>query len=196
MKLLGLVLAGGKSNRMGKDKGLLSYHQDSSQRCVVKELLTPLCHQVFLSLNKNQLDGLPDSEAQNILIDQFENIGPLGGIVSAFAHDDSAHWLIVPIDQPNLNAGILKPLIESHASGSHITCYEHSSGEVEPFPSIFSPGMAAALKMALSENQLSVKKLIRRSTSAMTLQIGRYDRGTDPFLNINSEEERKNFLSD
>ena len=75
--LYGLVLAGGKSLRMGTDKSLLNYH-GKSQREVMFDMLSGYCSVVYLSVNQNQNTYLPH------IIDETEAAGPLGGIVSAF----------------------------------------------------------------------------------------------------------------
>ena len=76
--LYGLVLAGGKSSRMGRDKSLIVYH-DKTQRDSVFEMLTTLCSSVYISSNKDQMSD------KDSLVDEpeFENIGPLAGLLTA-----------------------------------------------------------------------------------------------------------------
>ena len=73
----GLILAGGKSVRMGTDKGLLDY-KGKPQREYLFDLLSKLCEHVFTSCRKEQ--NVPSS--LNPITDKFDYTGPINGILS------------------------------------------------------------------------------------------------------------------
>jgi molybdopterin-guanine dinucleotide biosynthesis protein A len=75
MALNGLILAGGKSTRMGQDKGMIDYH-GKPQREYLVDLLKPYCLEVFISSKENI--------KQNTIADHFDLDSPLNGILSAF----------------------------------------------------------------------------------------------------------------
>lgn len=78
--LNGLVLAGGKSVRMGQAKDALNWH-GKEQKYHSADLLKPFCDEVFISCRQDQLT---DFDADyNALTDTFLNMGPFGGILSA-----------------------------------------------------------------------------------------------------------------
>ena len=95
--LNGLVLAGGKSLRMGKDKGQISYH-GVPQSIFLYRLLDPICEQVFLSIRSDQLDQYDNS--YRIIVDQDQYRGPFYGLLSAHRQDPEAAWLAVACDVP------------------------------------------------------------------------------------------------
>ena len=72
-KLNGLVLAGGKSVRMGKDKGLINYH-GLPQREHVHQLLEKYTEKTFMSCRPEQVDEFDDS--CNVLPDSIAGLGP------------------------------------------------------------------------------------------------------------------------
>jgi molybdopterin-guanine dinucleotide biosynthesis protein A len=79
--LFGLVLAGGASTRMQRDKAALLYH-GKPQLQWTYDLLTEVCERVFVSVRANQAQdplraGLPQ------IIDRLEGKGPIAGIVAA-----------------------------------------------------------------------------------------------------------------
>ena len=95
--LNGLVLAGGKSERMGTDKSLLAYH-GRPQREHLYDMLLPVCQKVFVSCNtaQNANMEIPGIE------DRFLGLGPMGGLLSAFQSAPDAAWLTVAGDMPDL----------------------------------------------------------------------------------------------
>ncbi|RZJ29449.1 MAG: molybdenum cofactor guanylyltransferase, partial [Chryseobacterium sp.] len=79
--LNGLVLAGGKSARMGKPKDQINWH-GKEQRYYLADLLAPLCDQLYLSCRPDQ--SLDLDPHYLFLNDSFSNIGPSAGVLSAF----------------------------------------------------------------------------------------------------------------
>src|SRR5215213_7303867 len=79
--LNGLVLAGGKSTRMGEDKSIVQWH-NKEQHYYVADMLTAFCKEVFISCRAEQ--GETVDRNYKIITDEYENAGPLGAIVSAF----------------------------------------------------------------------------------------------------------------
>ena len=97
-ELKSLVLAGGASTRMGVDKAFLSYHGEPQVRFLARTL-SCICADVRVSIHQGQLtdsrfDGL------KFLADRDEDIGPLEGLLSAFACASQAAWLVVAVDMP------------------------------------------------------------------------------------------------
>ncbi|HZB13709.1 MAG TPA: NTP transferase domain-containing protein, partial [Chryseolinea sp.] len=95
LPLNGLILAGGKSLRMGHDKSLIEYH-NVSQREYLFAMLKNFCASVFTSCKSNQ--SIPVH--LNPLPDQYNFDSPLNGILTAFSDDSIAAWLTVPVDMP------------------------------------------------------------------------------------------------
>src|SRR5690606_9884086 len=95
--LNGLVLAGGRSSRMGMDKGRISYHE-KDQRVHTAELLSEMCEEVFISCRADQLDKMP--QAILSVLDTFIGLGPLGAILSAFRSKPDSAWYVLACDIP------------------------------------------------------------------------------------------------
>ncbi|MCU0349191.1 MAG: NTP transferase domain-containing protein, partial [Saprospiraceae bacterium] len=102
--LNGLVLAGGKSRRMGTDKSVLQYH-DKPQRDVMIDLLEKICRHTKLSCRPEQAGELVYTH--DVLPDTFLGLGPMGAILSAFRQAPDSAWLVVACDLPLLDEAAL-----------------------------------------------------------------------------------------
>ena len=132
-ELYGLVLAGGKSRRMGRDKALLCYSGELTQLVRTVDLLSQLCSKVFVSQRKDQSFPIP-SKAE-VVFDSIGTIkGPLCGILSAMNAFPHAHWLVLACDLPFVTVSTLEKIITYfRASDPRFTAYRSSSdGLPEP----------------------------------------------------------------
>lgn len=133
--LKGLVLAGGKSTRMGRDKGELNFY-GKPQREYMADLLAPHCREVFLSVRSGQ--QVPSSH--QLIEDSFIGLGPFGALLSAFRNDPDAAWLVVACDLPLLNADTLRQLINGRNPSKVATSFRSPvNGFPEPLVAIWEP---------------------------------------------------------
>lgn len=143
--LYGLVLAGGKSSRMGKDKGELQYYQ-TNHRTYLYYSLKEFCAKTFISCRTDQ-KNIIDSGLDHI-VDEKLYTGPLNGILSAYhAYPDKA-WLIVAVDLPHIDERTIQSLIENRNTEKAATIYASQESKMpEPLIGIWEPkGLALAEK--------------------------------------------------
>lgn len=158
-KLFGLVLSGGASSRMGKDKGLVNYH-GVPQREYLYQLLKEVCDDVFLSIQEKQLDETP--EGFKTIVDKDVHKGPFNGILSAHeAHKDVA-WLVLACDLPFIDLEALQQLIQKRNPEKCATSFANSvTGEPEPLVCIWEAnGLDKALEFLTNTNNRSPKKFL------------------------------------
>ncbi|SHL67190.1 NTP transferase domain-containing protein [Hymenobacter psychrotolerans] len=146
----GLVLAGGRSQRMGHDKGKLAYHHGQEQRAYAAELLAPFCQDVHVSCRPDQATEL-EYAGLRPLPDTFADLGPLSGLLSAFRLDPNAAWLVVACDLPFLSAATLQHLLENRHPGRMATAFQSPENEwPEPLITIWEPRSYGTLLRFLS----------------------------------------------
>ena len=111
--LFGLLLAGGRSTRMGRDKASMVIGADGlnqGQRAV--QGLLPVCQKVFLSLRDGQT--APEGcEHLEIVRDNPSISGPLAGILAAFEREPDAAWLVMACDLPFVAPEVLTKLVQA-----------------------------------------------------------------------------------
>ena len=163
--LAGLVLGGGQSRRMGRDKALLEYH-GKPQLTAACELLENFCEDVFLSLRADQ-----DPMGRPVIQDRFLDFGPAGGILSAMHTHPERAWLVVACDLPFLDHGTLEYLLQHRAPAKGATAYRSShDGLPEPLCAIWEPEMRPVLHRFLGEGiQCPRKALIKSGVRLLQL---------------------------
>ena len=119
-QIKGLVLGGGKSSRMGRDKRLLNYHGVAQIEYMASEL-KKVVDEVFLGTSR--IEDLPLSQDYPQIVDSFVGLGPFGSILSAFREDPDSAWLVVACDQPLLSAKHLLNLVNGRDPSKLATCY-------------------------------------------------------------------------
>lgn len=178
----GLVLAGGKSVRMGKAKDLLHWH-GKEQRYYAADLLTPFCDEVFISCRQDQLDKFdPNYQA---LTDTFLNMGPFGGILSALRAQRDKAWLVVACDLPLLDQKSLEFLIENRDVEKVATTYKSPfDGLPEPLITIWEPKSYPLLLNFLGIGNTCPRKVLMNSD---TLILD--PQNPDALMNVNTPDD-------
>jgi molybdopterin-guanine dinucleotide biosynthesis protein A len=182
-QLYGLVLTGGRSRRMQRDKAGLEY-AGRSQLARAMELLTPLVTRCFVSVRADQLHD-PQRAAYDTIADVKPNLGPISGIHAALhAYPDHA-WLILACDLPFLDRATLQYLIAHRASTRVATAYRSSfDAQPEPLCAIFEPRSLQVIEQSLAQGQQCPRALLSR-TEVELLELPN-PRALD---NINTGEE-------
>lgn len=181
--LSGLVLAGGKSTRMGQDKGAINYH-GLPQREYLHQLLTPFCETVYLSCrSQKQADGLTTTAP--ILLDKFTDLGPFGAILSAFRFQPNHAWLVVACDLPLLDTPTLQYLNDNRQPSALATAFHNPATNFpEPLITIWEPKSYPTLLHFLAQGYSCPRKVLINSV-IHTLQLT----DTSVLKNVNTPEE-------
>jgi len=158
-KLYGLILTGGKSTRMGVDKGMIPYH-GLPQREYLYQLLEPLCDTTYMSIREEQASEFIGN--QNLIIDQNEYEGPYNGILSAHLYDPQASWLVLACDLPLIDKKALEFLIGERDPHKMATVYaSHHSGLPVPLCAIWEPrGLQESRRYIDAGNGSSPRKFL------------------------------------
>jgi molybdopterin-guanine dinucleotide biosynthesis protein A len=181
-QLNGLVLAGGKSLRMGNPKDKINWH-GKEQRYYAADLLAPFCENVFISCRQDQLEHF-DTD-YNALTDTFLNMGPFGGILSALRAQRDKAWLVVACDLPLLDKNSLEFLIRSRDAEKAATTYESPFDSLpEPLITIWEPKSYPLLLNFLGLGNSCPRKVLMNSDTLILKP-----NNPDALMNVNTPEE-------
>ena len=190
--LRALVLAGGRSQRMGSDKAQLIYRDGVTEPQRLRNLCTELGLPVSLSLRAGEGASARSSYADfEVIEDRFLGLGPAGAICSALLTDPDAAWLVLACDLPLLDRATLDRLIAARRPDRYATAVR-ASGErwPEPLVAIYEPRAYRRLLQFLGMGYACPRKFLINSPVAL---VDLEDAA--PVTNANTPEDRRRVLN-
>ncbi|MEO5715497.1 MAG: NTP transferase domain-containing protein [Luteolibacter sp.] len=167
-KLCGLVLAGGRSSRMGTDKAALVHPDGRPLARRTCDLLREAgCEAVVLSLRHDQEipDGFADFENLTVVRDPAgESAGPIAGMVGGMRLHPEADWLVLACDLPRLDVATLTTLVGSRREGEKFLSYRSEfDGLPEPLCALYTRESLAVLEQAQADDLRCPRKILIRN---------------------------------
>lgn len=143
MKFSAVILAGGKSSRMGRDKAFLEFDGQSLLARQISLARETGAAEIFISGRTGA-----DYSAFNcrVFVDEFPDLGPLAGIASALSIVAEPLLLVLAVDMVNMNTNFLKKLLAHCHNGSGAVPLHQEL--IEPLAA-FYPRAAAGLAQKL-----------------------------------------------
>ncbi len=165
--LFGLVLAGGKSMRMGHDKSVIQWH-GKEQRYYIADMLQHVCEDVFISCRPEQQSEIDN--AYKTLPDTVSGSGPLVAILSALKARPDVAWLVVACDLPLLDIQTLQYLIGNRDTTSIATTFESPFDTLpEPLITIWEPSAYAVLQAHSADGFSCPRKALIRNVERVKI---------------------------
>lgn len=150
----GILLAGGKSSRMGRDKAMLTFQGMSLLEWQVRKLQTLGIEDIILSGHCPALDGT------RAVADEYPNRGPLGGMHACMKQAENPDCLILSVDVPLVPAQALAGLAEAHRkSGAAVTLLQHGE-KWEPLIGVYKRGLFQPIERILQGEHTAVRRLL------------------------------------
>ncbi|MBN9349902.1 MAG: molybdenum cofactor guanylyltransferase [Chitinophagaceae bacterium] len=151
--ITGYILAGGKSSRMGVDKGLLLFNGEPLVLGIIKQLQVPT-HEVIIIANNPEYKkfGLP------VLSDLIPGIGPAGGIYTALQHSPSEKIFVTACDMPFINSAAVDYIIQ-HSSQAEITIPVFF-GKVQPLFAVYSKNCLMKWKALIESGETRLQSMV------------------------------------
>jgi molybdopterin-guanine dinucleotide biosynthesis protein A len=129
--ITGIILAGGKSSRMGRDKGFVKLNGVTFMSHII-EALKPLVKEIIVVSNASEYDVFKLKRVEDII----ENSGPLAGLYSGLVHSETEDNMVLSCDVPLINTVVLKKLIDGFTSETDVIQIE-SRGRTMPLIAMY-----------------------------------------------------------
>ncbi|MBE5780843.1 MAG: molybdenum cofactor guanylyltransferase [Clostridiales bacterium] len=188
-----VILAGGKSTRMGFDKQLLTLHKQKIYTHI-GEMLKKEFDDILVVTNRPELYA---DTGYRVCSDAFAGMGPLAGIHAALLNSHSQYAYLFACDMPVICLPYirhLKGIIQN--TGAQI-CVTRRGGRIEPFNGFYHVGLAEDASVRLSSGSSSVFRFISAADTHVVEEgeAVRFDKTLRMFTNINTKSEYESYLS-
>ena len=184
-----IVLAGGKSLRLGHDKVLETIGNRSLLEQVVSCASSLSNDIIIVAAEKQTVPQLEGYSKLRIVTDIYPGKGPLGGIYSGLVASTSLYNLVVASDMPFLNQALLRYMIQLSVNFDLVA--PRVGNLVEPLHAVYTKSCLAPIERMIKQGKLSVYKLLHlvRVRYVETEEIDKFDPKHLSFFNINTEAD-------
>lgn len=168
-----IILCGGMSRRMGRDKGSMVFdkkpmiiHVLEAVENIADEIIIVLRDEkqaeIYKKLLKSAEWGHKDMDLK-ICTDIMKDQGPLGGILTGLTHSMSNKSLILPCDSPFIRESFVLKIFSFYEDSFDAVVPRWPTGDVEPLHAIYKKESTEKIEELLRNNIKNVKALIERS---------------------------------
>ena len=175
----GIILAGGKSRRMGVDKSELTLNGRTFLEIQVRKLQLLGAADIIISGKASDLPGTRS------VMDLYPDCGPLGGLYSCFVSAPQPCALVLSVDVPLISSSTLKKLLETHSGDDYDATILARDGRIEPLIAVYNTDSAGLLAELIENKKLAVRAYIDR----LHYHLYSYNGNPDELFNCNFPED-------
>ena len=184
MNITGVVLSGGKSSRMGEDKGLILLKNKPLAQYVI-EVLAPSCNNLIISANSSKYKRF----GLTCINDKIKGIGPIGGMHAVMQSYPSDYYFFVSCDMPHANTNLVSELIEK-SQGYEIVVPQHSGGKIEPLFGLYAASVLQKIEKHIVNKNFKLMDLLKEcNTYFYQIQDQVMQQNPNMFKNYNTTSD-------
>lgn len=154
----GIILAGGKSRRMGTDKGLVYFHGKPLVQYPI-DLLSLCCNRLLISSNNPEYKRF----GFDVITDDIEGAGPMAGIASCLKVSGTELNLVLSCDMPLVEVVVLKTLLENSQRNTFVVPLD-KEGRAEPLCALYSDKSLPIMESLLGKRNFRMTELFRHGS--------------------------------
>lgn len=177
-KITGIVLAGGKSSRMGQNKALLNYQEKKMFEHAI-EKISPYCQQIFISGDFEEYKKM----GYNVVNDRIKSIGPIGGLYSSLIESKTYLNIVIACDVPLIASNAFELLI-NEIENYDAAVLKTPDGKIEPLIGIYTKNALPVIKKQIAGGNYKMMHLLRLLNSKYAYYLN-----TNRLKNINTIED-------
>ena len=183
MHTTGIILSGGKSSRMGKEKGLCNFRGQALVQYAI-DVLMPFCKRIIIVANSEQYKSF----GLEVFPDKIKDIGPVGGIYTGLTYSETEDNFILSCDMPMISHELIEYILLNRKQKQIVV--PDFEGYFEPLCAFYRRDIFSQLKKVIEERKYKLVDFIK-ATDFSELKIDKQLDFFHPllFANINSEKE-------
>lgn len=184
-----IIMAGGKSRRMGFNKSFLKYKDKTFIEHQIA-ILNNIFHEIILSANDR---SIYDNFRLPIVTDVIPEKGPLSGICAGLLHTKDSHAFVIACDMPFINEKVILYL-KKYIGGYDVVVPQTYRG-LEPMHAFYSTNCIQPMYRCLEEGKLRIVDFFSevRVKIVDEKEFGGLDVSTQSLINLNTPEEYKKY---
>jgi molybdenum cofactor guanylyltransferase len=186
--ITGIVLSGGKSSRMGIDKGLMKINGMTMTTHAVNVLIG-ICDRIIIIANDEQYEDLGYPVYHDIVKEQ----GPAGGLYTGLHYVETEWNILIACDMPNLKPDLIKYLI-GNIDQDMIAVVPELKGRAQPMCAVYHKDYYNALQESMQNGMLTMRYILKQNrTKYLPITDNLPFYSDDLFENLNTPESVKMF---
>ena len=164
--LYALIVCGGKSERMGRDKFLLDYHE-SEQWKYIYDSVERMCDETIISCNKEQVYFFPNHVKVVVDNEKYQGIGPMAALLGAMEQFPNVNFFVIGCDYPLLTINEISLLIKMGRDHDKTTAvFNEKSNKYEPLLAFYYTDCFELIKSFYHRRDYSLQGVLKEISAA------------------------------
>ena len=189
-----IILAGGKSSRMGFDKQFLKIKEKRVMDVVLDKLKEEFSEIIIVTNKPEEYEG----SKYKVVSDIIKGRGPLSGLHVGLKHSKSKYAYFIACDMPNINIDYIRYMKHQIEEVEPMACVTTCTEFIEVFNGFYSKDLYEKIEEQLNNDKRSVNLLLK---SVDTLFISEektreFSPNWDMFINLNTQEELEKYTKE
>jgi len=184
MEVTGIILAGGKSSRMGADKGLLQLCGKPLIHYAI-QALSGLCNTIIISSSSDAYQSF----GYKTVADEIPGIGPMGGIYSALKQSKTENNLVLSCDLPFVSEKLMSYIL-NNAIGYQVAVPWQGNQHYEPLCSYYNLSVLNQMTAFIQKENYKLPDLFEEiNINKLTINNKLEFYNENLFINVNSKHD-------
>lgn len=192
-EITGIILSGGKSSRLGQEKGLADFNGKPLIQYAI-DILKPVCDNILISAN-HHLDEYA-SFGYEVVEDQQKGIGPMGGLITCLKKSSTRYNFVLSCDTPFVPAELFTHLLNT-IENFQLAIPRHSGNFIEPLCSVYSTNVIWQMQHFIENRNYKLYDFIEEASTkfvSINDQLPFYHE--EMFVNMNTQKDIQNKSND
>lgn len=188
-EITGIILSGGKSSRLGQEKGLASFNSKPLIQHSIN-ILKPVCDNILVSAN-NHLDEYA-GYGYEVVEDQQKDIGPMGGLITCLKKSNTRYNFIISCDTPFIPSELYTYLLGT-IENFQLAIPRHDDQFIEPLCSVYATNVIWQMEQCIENRNYKLVDFIKKANTKLVDihdQLPFYHE--EMFVNMNTYEDIQN----
>lgn len=187
-----IVLAGGKSRRMGYDKAFIKIGDITCIELIINKLRKYFDEIIITTSSGKHKFDIPNAK---IVIDEFKDLGPIAGLHAGLKESTSLYNYLIACDMPIICGKLISYMKQKLKSKPDIIACKRSNF-IEPFHAVYSKKLINKIEKQIKANQFSIYSLMKKSNLYLIDDkvFNTRCKGLSIWTNLNTQNELVNFI--